>query len=320
MTYPGQSDYQHVDDFFGGGSKSISFDADSGYQLGSWKGGTIISIRPKQQQTDYKTKAPLFWDDAKTEPKWTLPVEVQTDERDPQSPHDDGRRTLFISGGIERAVREHLRATNARLRPGGTIYAAWVSGAGKIGDAKQFQVHYTPAAESGADAMFGQQQQAPQQQHQAPPPQQAPGGYAQPPQQPGPYAQPPTPQQQYAQPTPPAPPAPAPQQQGGLWDGAAQPAGQWPAQGAIPPQQGTPPPPPAAPAQQYQQQPPPAAPPAPAQQPAPQQPAAPAGPNPASIDAAYAHLSDEQRAAIKASGMSPEQIAQVYGQPAAPIA
>ena len=54
MTSP--DPYGHVDDFFGGGLPSISFDERKGYVRGTPKGGRILAIRPKQQQTDYKTK------------------------------------------------------------------------------------------------------------------------------------------------------------------------------------------------------------------------------------------------------------------------
>jgi hypothetical protein len=37
--------------------------------------------------------------------------------------------------------------------------------------------------------------------------------------------------------------------------------------------------------------------------------------DPAAIDAAYAHLTPEQRDAIKASGMAPEQIVATFGPP-----
>lgn len=281
MSQPGQFD--HVDDFFGGGGKSISFDDRKGYVVGTPKGGVIVSIKAKQQQTDYKTKKPAFWDEAQREPKWTLPIEVQTNERDPETPHDDGRRTLWVQGGIERAIREALRATGAKIRPGGTLLVAWVAGSGQDGDPKQYRAQYTPAAETAADQMFAAPvQQAPQ------------------------YAQPVAPQGQWSAPgsvTPATPQyaAPAPQ-----W-GAPQPvAAPQPQQWQTPAAQ------PAAPAPQWSPAPTPAA----AAQPV--TPPAPVGPlDPAAIDAAYAHLSADQRAAIVASGMSPEQIASVYGPPRA---
>lgn len=306
MTFPQQppapaagDQFSHVDDFFGGNSKSLHFDADKGYQLGSWKGGPILEIQPKKQQTDAKTKKPLFWDDAQREPKWTLPVVVQTDERDPSDPHDDGKRTAFIDGGKERALRAHLRSTNAKLRPGGALYLAWVSGAGKIGDAKEFQAHYTAPAHQAADAMFAQPAA---QQHAAPAP--APAPQAAPPAQqwgqpaaaPAPAGMPP----QWAQQAAPAAAPAAPQ--GGLWgEQPAAPAPQWPATPAAPAAAAPVAGPPTA-----------VAPPS-----APQPPAAPAagGVDPAVIDAAYAHLSPDQRAAIKASGMTPDQIVSVYGPP-----
>ena len=142
---PNGGDYGHVDDFFGGGGKSLHFDPKKGYAKGTWKGGVILEIKGKQQQTDIKTKKPLFWNDNPNEPKYTLPVVLATDERDPQDPHDDGKRTAFIDSGKEIALREHLRSTGHKLRPGGRLLLAWTSGEGEVGDPKVFAVHYTPA-------------------------------------------------------------------------------------------------------------------------------------------------------------------------------
>lgn len=47
MTSP--DPYGHVDDFFGGGVPSITFNEKTGYVRGTPKGGRILAIRPKQQ-------------------------------------------------------------------------------------------------------------------------------------------------------------------------------------------------------------------------------------------------------------------------------
>lgn len=144
--------FSQADDFFASGNPSISFKDTRGV----WKGGTITRIGEKQQQKDYKTKLPEFWDDAKTQPKWVLPIDVQTDERNPLDPHDDGMRTLWVSGGVQRAIGAALKTTRAKLRPGGTLHVMWSTGAGEDGDPKQYEANYTPPVPgaAAADSMF----------------------------------------------------------------------------------------------------------------------------------------------------------------------
>lgn len=300
MTSP--DPYGHVDDFFGGGVPAISFDDRKGYVRGTPKGGRILAIRPKQQQTEYKTNKPATWDNG--DPKYTLPIELQTSERNSQDPHDDGRRTLWVSGGVERAIREELKTKRAKLRPGGDLFVAWVAGEGQDGDPKQYRALYTPAAHAEADAMFT----APPQ-HAAPPAAAAPqwGAPASPTgPAPGQWGAPPAQPPAAAAPTGRGAP-PAPQPPAGLWDQPAQPNGWPPANAGQAPAPAAPAGWGAAPTATPQMAPQPPA------QPAPQ---APAGPlDPGAIDAAYGHLSPDQRAAIVASGMSPEQIASVYGPP-----
>jgi hypothetical protein len=255
-----------ADDFFSGGSPSISFKGD--HQLNVPKGGQIIRIGDKQQQLDYSTKKPELWDDGT--PKMVLPIELATTERDPQDPHDDGARTLWVGEGtgLKSAVAQALRATRSKLRPGGTLMVAWVSGKGEKGDPKQYQAQYTPPAPGAvaADSMFGE-----------------------PAPQPAAPAWPPAPAQA-------APAAAAPQPQWGATPPAPQP--QW---GATPPA------------------------PQPVAAAVPQQPAAPtpAAFDPAAIDAAYAHLTDGQRHAIKLSmqsGMTFDQVIGVFGPPSGAVA
>jgi hypothetical protein len=248
VTQPQTDPFGQADDFFGGGNPSISFkDA-----RGVWKGGAIVGLGNKQQATDYSTKQPKVWPKDGT-PIMVLPIRLQTDERNPLDPHDDGVRTLWIEEGsaLKKAVGDALRAARSNLRPGGTLHVVWTTGEGAVGDAKQYQAQYTPAVPgaAGADTMFA-----------------APAAPAQP-------AAP-----QWGTPPPAAPPAPA------AWGQTAPPA---PAPLAS-------------------------VPPAPAPQPA----------TPvldlASIEAAYSHLEQPQRAAIAAAmgqGMTVDQVTAIFGPP-----
>lgn len=282
MTNP----FDSADDFFSGGNPSISFKGD--HNLGRPKGGTIVRIGQKQQQTDFKTKQPETWDDGT--PKMVLPIELITDERDPQDPHDDGGRTLWVGEGsaMKAAIGKALRATRSKLRPGGVLMVAWVSGKGEAGDPKQYQAQYTPGA-GDADAMFNQPAAAPAAGHLGTydalgqyPAQQAPVN---------PFGQ-----QQAAQSAQTAP--------AGLWGNQAPPPAQPPANPFSQQQ--------AAPATNpFAQQAPPAQPPAPA-------PAAAPGIDLHAIAAAYGHLTPEQQQAIAAGmaqGMTVDQVVGVFGPP-----
>lgn len=162
-----------ADDFFSGGNKSAKFD-----QMNVPVGGTILSVGPERQQRDLDGN-PLFWDKAELEPKMQLPIDVQTDLRDPEDPADDGVRTIYVKKGSQmlRAVGEAVRKAGQRGAPkvGGTLHVAWTGTepASKRGynDKKLYSAKYE--APGVGDDFFGKSAQpaaaAPAAQEQAEP-------------------------------------------------------------------------------------------------------------------------------------------------------
>lgn len=91
----------------GGGIPAATFP-----QLGFVIRGTVESWETTQQ-TDFDSKAPLFWDDGK--PRLQVVVTMQTDLRDPEITDDDGKRKLYVKGQMQVAVRDAIKAAG---RPG----------------------------------------------------------------------------------------------------------------------------------------------------------------------------------------------------------
>lgn len=76
------------------------------------------------QQTDIKTRAPLFYDNG--QPKMQIVVTGLTSERDPERGNDDGMRKLYIKGQARAAVREAVLEAGAEgLELGGALALVW---------------------------------------------------------------------------------------------------------------------------------------------------------------------------------------------------
>lgn len=97
------------------------------------RGGVIVDEPQVQPLTEMGTGKPRTWPDGR--PREQLVVTLRCDgqrggaqdERNPQNPHDDGRRRLYVKGYMVAAVREALQAAGAQgLRVGGELYVAWV--------------------------------------------------------------------------------------------------------------------------------------------------------------------------------------------------
>lgn len=107
----------------GGGTRSAKFE-----NPGDRVSGEILNVETKQQ-TDLKDGSPKFWDDGS--PMWQVVVTLQTDERDPEDPEDDGRRNVYVKGSSKyasthKAVADALRAAGAKtLEVGGTLALAY---------------------------------------------------------------------------------------------------------------------------------------------------------------------------------------------------
>jgi hypothetical protein len=142
-----------ADDFFAGGLPSAKFDTQ-----GTVIGGRIVRVGDPMQQRDMDGN-PKFWDAEKREPMMQLPIDVETDLRDPEVIGDTGARTLYVKGDMKRAIGEALRRAGVQGAPkvGGILKVKWagVEPAKKRGfnDKKIYQAQYTPPA--AGDAFFG---------------------------------------------------------------------------------------------------------------------------------------------------------------------
>jgi hypothetical protein len=99
----------------GGGSPSAKFPT-----VGTTVGGRITRIGEPMQQLDYATSTPKTWDNG--EPMMQLPIDVATDDRDPEITDDDGTRTFYIKGQMRKAIADAVRKSGAKsLALGGTL-------------------------------------------------------------------------------------------------------------------------------------------------------------------------------------------------------
>lgn len=96
------------------GTKSFKFDV-----IGKTAKG-IIETLDLQQQRSIDDGAPLFWDDAKMQPKMQVKIVLETEERD--SEDDDGRRAVYAKGQMQNAIRDAVIAAGVdKLEEGGTL-------------------------------------------------------------------------------------------------------------------------------------------------------------------------------------------------------
>lgn len=149
--------------------------------------GKIVSAEVVQKR-NFDTNELEFWADG--QPVQQIRVALETPERDPADPEDDGQRSVYVKGWGDqlRALRAAIKAAGAAdLEPGGTFTATYVRDGelppGKRGfPPKVYEYTYQrPTATAGILATT-QEQPAPQQAQAVPPPQQgaAPAAAAQP--------------------------------------------------------------------------------------------------------------------------------------------
>ncbi|MGM9380306.1 hypothetical protein [Streptomyces antibioticus] len=134
-----------ADDFLMGGSTpSAKFPT-----IGTAVTGRITTKPTVEQQRDYTTGEPKFWDDGK--PQMQLVVTLATNERDPAVQDDDGTRRLYVKGQMKNAVAQAVRAAGAPgLEAGGALTVQYTHDGEKTNPRfnapKQFAAQYLPAA------------------------------------------------------------------------------------------------------------------------------------------------------------------------------
>lgn len=176
-------------------SRSAKFD-----QPGAIVQGEIVEIGEPVQVKEFGSDQLAYWRDGS--PKMQVKITLQTNDRDPQDPSDDGKRNLWVpesgkKGGMLAAIRDAVKASGAdTIRPGGYLRMGFTGfdpeSQNPQNPRKLYQAGYEAPAPAGG--MFGaqdpgnrfehpqnppQQAQQPQQQQQAPQGQQ--GGFNQPP-------------------------------------------------------------------------------------------------------------------------------------------
>lgn len=141
-----------ADAFFGGSSKSAKFQT-----IGETVGGPITHIGAEQQQTEFGSGKPLFWDNG--EPRTQLPITVQTNLRDAADPNDDGQRTFYVKGEMKKAIAAALRAAGAKMALGGVLTVTYTGDEPTKGFPKKlYTATYAPPAPG---AGFFEEQAAP---------------------------------------------------------------------------------------------------------------------------------------------------------------
>jgi hypothetical protein len=138
---------------------SFSFDADPGTE---W-GGVIVELPDAIHKRNYDTKELEYWPaqgQQAPRPKWTWPVIIQTDMRDPMVQDDDGRRAHYLEYKKLDAAKKAVRAAGAdKLEIGGELYVKLLGGGSKDrtspyagSKSKVYEARYRTAAQRGAGA------------------------------------------------------------------------------------------------------------------------------------------------------------------------
>jgi hypothetical protein len=92
----------------GGGSPSVKF-----LEIGTKVVGEVVDTATGQQR-DFKTGELKFWKDGN--PMMQAIITLQTDQRDPEIPDDDGKRRLFVSSRrMREAIRDAVQAAGAKF-------------------------------------------------------------------------------------------------------------------------------------------------------------------------------------------------------------
>ena len=123
--------------------------------------GTVESFK-MSQQTDYDSGEPLFWKNG--DKRMQLVVTLQTDEEGSfdedgnptEVPNDDGMRSLYVKGLLQRRLGKALKDANAELEVGGQIKVKRIKNAPKTNPKFKapydFEVSYVPADKNAAAA------------------------------------------------------------------------------------------------------------------------------------------------------------------------
>ena len=114
----------------GAGGRSATFP-----DVGTEYDGFVVSYEMRQQ-TAFQTNKLLFWDDGS--PRMQLVVTIHTGLREDDD--DDGIRTLYVKGNMQKAVRDAVAKAGARgIAADGRLFVRYV------GDEETAQKGMSPA-------------------------------------------------------------------------------------------------------------------------------------------------------------------------------
>jgi hypothetical protein len=142
---------EEVNNFLtGGGDPTAKF-----RQIGDKCIGRVVDS-DMTQQTTLKGE-PRFFNDGK--PMMQAVLTLDTEQRDPEIPDDDGKRRLFVKGAMAKAVREAIRASGANeFEHGGMLAVEYIGDGVSQGTGfdppKLFRAQYRPPA-VGANDLLG---------------------------------------------------------------------------------------------------------------------------------------------------------------------
>jgi hypothetical protein len=144
MSTPQQPVPSAADFLMGGSVPSAKFPT-----LGATISGRITTEPTVEQQRDYTTGEPKFWDDGK--PQMQMVVTLATTDRDPAVQDDDGTRRLYVKGQLKNAVAQAVRAAGARgLEVGGVLTVKYIRDGERknprFNAPKEYAAQYVPAA------------------------------------------------------------------------------------------------------------------------------------------------------------------------------
>jgi hypothetical protein len=154
-----------VKGFLFGGGVSAKFP-----KVGYVMTGTVESFK-MMNQTDYDTGEPLFWKNG--DPRKQLVITLQTDEQgsfdeegEPKEvPNDDGVRSLYVKGNLQKRLGKALKDANSDLEVGGQITVKRIKNAPKTNPKFKapydFDVVYVPASKNSAAATAFAQDDSP---------------------------------------------------------------------------------------------------------------------------------------------------------------
>lgn len=160
-------------DMLEGGKRAIKFvqkDAngfDQHAPVGTSYTGLIVGDLRTMQITDFETKQPKVYPDGR--PAMQLVLDLQTDERDPDDPTDDGVRTLYVKNQMLAAFQQGIQPTKhlGRIGEGSRVTVTLVGykNTGKGNPQKLYQIqigpefvpYVDPAQRQANQAVYGEQ-------------------------------------------------------------------------------------------------------------------------------------------------------------------